>query len=455
MQELKIGTSWVRGVVGEALTPELIVDFACAFGTWSDGGPVVIGSDTRRSSTMFRAAVVSGLLSPGCDVIDLGVCPTPLISFAVRELAATGGISITGSHNDDRWNALKFVGPDGALFNPVRSEELLDIYHASVFRSRPRDRVHTIDDVPGVADRYIECLLSALDTEPIRARRFTVAVDFCNGACAAMTRRFLAELDATIAPLNEGASPRFAHDPAPSPSGMEPLGRLVRESGADIGVAINVDGDRIAFATDRGELLSEECSLPLAARGRLERRPGPIVTSLSTSRMVDAVAADHGQPVIRTLVGEGHVMDRGLEENAVLAGEGCGGIGVLPVATAYDALLALGLTLEALSTGDASLPDIVASLPSYVMLKGGIPCPAHQVYRILEGFRTRWSDRSPDSTDGVRVDWDDAWLHVRASNTEPLLRVIVEAETEARARELFDDAMAQGRRAVREETGGA
>ena len=133
LRELKIGASGVRGVVGDALTPELIVNFACAFGTWCGAGPVVIGRDTRRSSTAFRAAVVSGLLSTGCRVIDLGVSPSPLVSFAIRDLGASGGIAVTGSHNDARWNALKFFGPDGALLNAAKNEELLDIYHGAAF----------------------------------------------------------------------------------------------------------------------------------------------------------------------------------------------------------------------------------------------------------------------------------------------------------------------------------
>jgi phosphomannomutase len=172
MRELKIGTSWVRGVVGEALNPELVVDFACAFGTWGDGGPVVIGRDTRSSSPMLRSAVVSGLLSTGCEVIDLGICPSPLVSFAVRDLGAAGGICITGSHNDARWNALKFVGPDGVLLNAVKSEELLDIYHAAGFLTASWEELRPVTEAPDVVDRYEEQILASLDAEAIRARRF-------------------------------------------------------------------------------------------------------------------------------------------------------------------------------------------------------------------------------------------------------------------------------------------
>ena len=168
MRELKIGTSWVRGAVGAALTPELIVHFSSAFGTWVRGGAVVIGHDPRRSSAMLRAAVVAGLASCDCEVIDMGVSTTPLVSFAVRELGAAGGLSITGGHNDARWNALKFIGPDGALLNSVKSEELLDIYHASAFATAPRDRLPPIADASHVKERYFENILASLDVAPIR-----------------------------------------------------------------------------------------------------------------------------------------------------------------------------------------------------------------------------------------------------------------------------------------------
>lgn len=194
LRELKIGASGVRGVVGDALTPELVVDFACAFGTWCGGGPVVIGRDTRRSSPALRAAVVSGLLSTGSRVIDLGVSPSPLVSFAVRDLGASGGIAVTGSHNDAAWNALKFFGPDGAPLNAAKGEELLDVYHGAAFELAAWDRLAPVEGAPGVEERYLECLASALDVDRIRDRGFRVAVDFVNGACGALASRFLESL---------------------------------------------------------------------------------------------------------------------------------------------------------------------------------------------------------------------------------------------------------------------
>ncbi len=449
MRQLKIGTSWVRGVVGEALTPELIVNFASAFGTWCDGHPVVIGRDTRRSSAALRAATIAGLLSAGCEVIDLGVTATPVVSFAIRELGIGGGISITGSHNDARWNALKFLGPDGALINQVKTEELLDIYHSSKFLLASWDKLRPVDTCADwLFDRYLAHILSVLDVDAIRQRRSRVLVDFCNGTCAPIASRFLAELGCTLLPLNEEPSGEFAHPPAPTASNMRQLASLMRCVEADFGVAVNIDGDRIGFVTSDGVALSEEYALPLTARIRLRRRAGPVVTNLSSSRMVEAVAAGFGQRAIRTAVGESHVIDQGLAEGAVLAGEGSGGVAILPSTMTFDALLTLGFILEELAVTGRSLGSAVADLPQYYMRKRHLPCPPNVVYRVLDRFRAFYADSNPDCTDGIRMAWPDAWLHIRASNTEPILRIIAEAESPARAERIMEQAVTYARRAV-------
>jgi phosphomannomutase len=275
-------------------------------------------------------------------------------------------------------------------------------------------------------------------------------VDFCNGSCGGIMARFLSEVGCTLMPLNEMPASQFAHHPAPSVANMHQLIGIMKYIDADLGAVVNVDGDRIAFATGDGTALSEEYTLPLAAHCRLSRRPGPVVTNLSTSRRIDAIAARFGQKVIRASVGEGYVIDRGLEEGAVLAGEGNGGVAALPAAMTFDALQTLGMLLECMAVTGAGPGDIVEQLPKLVMRKGELSCSTDQVYKVLETFRTAFADRAPDLSDGVRVEWEDAWLHVRASNTEPLLRVIVEADTKARADALFEDTMAHGRRAIHE-----
>lgn len=447
MRELKISASGVRGIVGDALTPEVVIDFASALGAWAEGGPVALARDPRRSSPMLRAAAVAGLAACGCEIIDLGICSTPLLSFAVRELGCAAGIGITGSHNDAAWNALKFLGPDGMLLDAVKGEELLDIYHAAAFPTgMPCVPVRTIDR-RALADRYVDHLLACLDVEAVRAAAWKAAVDFCNGTCAENATALLEKLGCTLMPLHAQADGSFAHPPEPVPVHMHELARYTKETGADIGAAINIDGDRIAFVLPGGAPLSEECTLPLAALGRLARRPGTIVTNWSTSRMIDIVAQRAGCGVLRAPVGESRVIGRGLDEDAVLAGEGSGGVAILPASMTFDALLALGMVLEAMSAA-GGLRRLAEQLPHLEMRKGKVPCPPARAYAVLEHFRHVLSDHAPDISDGVRVAWDDAWLHVRVSNTEPLVRVIVEAECARRADELFADAMAVARRAA-------
>jgi len=305
----RIGTSWVRGIVGEGLTSEIAVRFGCAFGSWADGDTVVLGMDSRNSSPMLKSAVISGLMYAGCRIMELDLCSTPLVSFAVRELGASGGISISGSHNDSRWNALKFIGPDGVLLGTDKSEELLDIYHASDFTPDPEGRFNR-EIVPiDLTSEYLFHLAAFVDSEKIRSRGFTVAVDFRYGTCGETARELMRRLGCRLVELHPEPAMPESYAPAPG-SNMAELSRLVQESGADLGAAINVDGDRISFVTETGRILSEEITLPLAAINRLARRSGPIVTNYSTSNVIDWLAARHDTEVIRTQVGEAHVMNR-------------------------------------------------------------------------------------------------------------------------------------------------
>jgi phosphomannomutase len=258
--------------------------------------------------------------------------------------------------------------------------------------------------------------------------------------------RFFRALGCTLLPVNEEPTGEFAHPPAPSVANMRQLAALMRCLEADFGAAINVDGDRIGFVTAEGSALSEEYTLPLAAHTRLKRRPGPVATNFSTSRMIDSVAQQYGQKVIRTSVGESHVVDQGLIENAVLAGEGSGGVAPLPVSMTFDALLALGFVMEQIAAGGQDLSSLIARLPKYAMRKFEMPCPPNLVYRVLDRLRVHYQDQSPDCRDGVFLARPGAWLHVRASNTEPLLRIIAEAESGPKADSLMDEALTYARR---------
>ncbi len=443
MRELKIGTAWVRGVVGEALTPELVIGFAQAFGAWVEGGPVILGRDTRRSSPMVRSAALSGLLASGCAVEDLGECPTPLLAFAVRERGAAGGLAVTGSHNDAAWNALKFYGPDGTLLNAVRSEEWLDLYHAALFRAAPGGEGRLYAAPEGLVDRYAEHLAALVDAERVRARGFRVAVDFRHGPLADVADRFLRRLGVALVPVR--ASPA----PGPVPGDETAVETAVRTEAADLGAVLTMDGGRLALVTERGDRLSEEDTLPLLAAQRLAARPGPVVTNRSTSIRVDAVARAHGQRVLRTAVGESPIMDRAWAEGAALAGEGSGGAAALPGVTTFDGLHALSLALDLLARDAVPLSERVGALPRTRMRKDQVRCPPARAYRAMAEVRASLSGEWEETGDGVRAAWDDAsWVHVRVSNTEPVVRVIAEAFDAERADRLFEECLARVRAAA-------
>ncbi len=439
----KIGTSWVRGIVGEGLTSEIAVRFGCAFGSWVDGKTVVLGMDSRNSSPMLKSAVLSGLIYSGCGTMDLGICPTPLVSFAVRELGASGGISISGSHNDSRWNALKFIGPDGVLLGTDKSEELLDIYHASDFSPDPGRLFNQAVTPVDLDGEYLSHLLSFVDVEKIRSRGFTVAVDFRYGTCGKLTEKLMKELGCRLVQLNPEPAMPDSYAPAPGSVNMSDLAAAVVESGADIGAAVNVDGDRVSFVTETGRILSEEMTLPLTAINRLGRRSGPIVTNYSTSNVIEWLAEKHDAELVRTQVGEAHVVNRGLEDGAILAGEGSGGVAALPVTMTYDGLLSLEMVLETMASANLTIEDFTREFPRLYMKKKEIACSPSNAYRALELFRIGSRNSDPGCEDGVRLSVPDGWVHVRVSDTESMIRIIAETSSEKTVSELFSQTLSQ------------
>ncbi len=441
IRQLKFGISSVRGVVGEALTPELAVNLSCALGAWADGGKVIVARDTRRSSQMLYNAVTCGLISSGCEVIDIGITTTPLASWTVREQNAAAGVCITGSHNDGRWNALKFLDADGALMNSAKSEELLDIYHAAAFLNTRWNGLKPVSTCEGVPDGYIDNLLSLVDAEAISKRKFRVAVDFCNGAAIEPFKKLFEKIHATLLPLNDQPTGEFAHMPTPTPVNMRQLAALMPHLNADLGAVVNIDGDRCAFLTESGKALSEEYTLPMAVKGLITRRPGGVVTNLSSSSMIDAVVQESGGRVIRTSVGEASVVNAAVTRGMRLAGEGSGTIAAPPEVNSFDAILALLSVLEQLAVGNISMSQLAGSLPVSHMCKGQVEMPPTSSYQLLDLLRKYYEDEQPSMEDGIRVAWPDKWLHIRASNTEPLLRMICEADTLEKAQQLYSETM--------------
>jgi phosphomannomutase len=440
MKPLKIGITGVRGVVGETFTPEVAVSFSQAFGTYLDAGRLLVCRDTRPSGPMVRAAVVAGLLAAGCEVIDLGVCPTPSLQLAVTWLKADGGIAVTAGHNPSQWNALKFVRRDGLYLNPVQAEELLDIFHQGEFAKARWDQIQTTLQQKDPIQHHIQRLESVFDTGTIKERRLKVAVDCCNGACSRLIPRWLKKLGCEVLAINDDPRASFPHRPEPSIQTMDQLSAIVKAGRADIGFAHDADGERLGIVTGEGQPLSEELTLVLAARICLERTPGTIVTNVSTTGALEQIAARYAASVVRTPVGQTYISEAMLEHNAVLGGEGSGGVTVPHVQLSHDSAAAIGLILEGLAQSGQPVSAIAKDLPAMVMLKHNVSVEPNLLYSVLQNFRVDIERErlAYDLTDGIRVVLPEGWIHVRASNTESLIRIIVEAKDEVEAQSLID-----------------
>jgi phosphomannomutase len=425
VRPLKIGIGGVRGIVGETFTPELVVEFAQAFATYVDGGPILVGRDTRPSGPMLAAAVTSGLLASGAEVIDLGICPTPTLQLAVVTLSARGGIVLSAGHNPAEWNALKFVRADGLYLNVTQADELLDVYHQGEFRKAPWEqvpsRVHTHDPIA----HHTRVLRRHVDADRIRSRRLRVALDCCNGACARLTPQWLTSLGSA----------------EPSRQSAAQVAAIVRAGRADIGFVHDADGERLAMVDETGRAWSEEVTLTLAVAIALQKKVGPVVTNISTTAAIDRLASRHQAPVVRTPVGQTFISEAIVARSAVIGGEGNGGVSVPAVHATLDAAACIGLILDHVASSGRLVSAIVADLPQLVMVKETVPVEPNLLYSALQAFREDVHGEAGvalDFSDGVKLTWPDAWVHVRASNTQSILRVIAEADTAARARELAD-----------------
>jgi phosphomannomutase len=440
MKPLKIGITGVRGIVGETFTPEVAIGFAQAFGTYLDSGRILVCRDTRASGPMVRSSVLAGLLAAGCEIIDLGVCPTPSMQLAIPWLEADGGIAITAGHNPSQWNALKFVRGDGLYLNQTQAEELLDIFHQGEFAKATWDKIKPAINYEDAIEHHIQVLKGAFDVSAIREQKLIVTVDCCNGACSKLIPRWLEELGCEVLAINDDPAAPFPHQPEPRPETMAQLSAVVKAAGANVGFAHDADGERLGLVTELGEPLSEELTLVLAAETRFRQRTGTVVTNVSTTSAIDGIAARYGGNVVRTPVGQTFISEGLLEHKAVLGGEGSGGVAVPEVHSTHDSAAAIGLILERLAHTRERISEAVRQLPQLVMLKHNVPVAPNRLYSMLQNFRSEVErgQLTYDLTDGIRVVLPEGWVHVRASNTESLIRIIVEAEELPGARKLLD-----------------
>jgi len=437
---LKVSISGVRGITGESLTDEVVADFSMAFAAYlGRGKSIILGRDSRSSGEKIKDIVISNLNTSGINVTYIGIVPTPTVQVMVKHLGADGGMIVTASHNPGQWNGLKFVRGDGIFLNEKEAGRLIDIYEKKKFLPSPqKGRSSSIADAYGP---HINKVLGCIDINAIRSRKFKVVLDSCNGAGSLISQELLKALGCEVTPLHCDVSKPFPHDPEPVPKNLSELCNKVIQTGADIGFAQDADADRLAIVTNKGIAPGEEYTLAIAVQHVLAKssKGATVVTNLSTSMMVDDISRKFGAKVTRTKIGEVNVAEKMLRLKALIGGEGNGGVMHPMVGYNRDSLVGIALVLAEMAGSGKTISQIIDGLPHYVIVKQKVECGSRdEADRLINKIRSVFKGGKLDTADGVKVIYHDSWVHVRSSNTEPVVRIISEAKSAQEALSLIE-----------------
>lgn len=445
---LMLSISGMRGLIGLSLTPDVATRYATAFGNWlaeadhrrpghdpARAPHIVIGRDSRASGPMLEHAAAAGLLAAGCRVTRVGILSTPGVAVMADQLQADGGMVITASHNPFPWNGIKALRYDGVAPPPDQAHDIINRFREDrlTYVDVPSLQTATQDDT-GTAI-HVERVLQLVDVEAIRSAKLSAVVDSVHGAGGDEARALLDALGVTLHHLYAEPTGDFPHVPEPTQANLTELCAVVKDRGADIGFAQDPDADRLAVVDEAGAYIGEEYTLALCALHKLGSGES-VAANLSTSRMVDDVAAAVGGSVIRTAVGEANVTEGMRAHGATLGGEGNGGIIDSRVSQVRDSLIGMAYLCEMLAARGQPLSAIVAGQPSYAIVKDKADIDPAVLEAMPAKMAEHFAGQRIDAQDGVRVDWDDRWVHVRPSNTEPIIRVIAEARDQASAEQL-------------------
>ena len=431
MSSLMRSVSGIRGIIGESLTPENIIRHVYAFATQLTGKDVVLGGDPRTSNTFIRPLVKSVLISRGINVIDIGITPTPTVQIAVEKLKTAGGLAITASHNPIEWNGVKFIGADGLFLPQDAINKLFEAADDTKRKYAGWKSLGKEDMYSNAIDDHLEKIYSLpyINVEQIRKKKFKVGLDCVNGAGGLIIPKLLEHFGCEIVGLNLEPTGIFAHTPEPLPQNLKDLAKLVRENNCDIGFAVDPDVDRCAIIGNDGNPLGEEYTLATAVKFILSQKLGHVVINLSTSRAIDEIVQYYNSVLHRTKVGEINVAEKMRQIDAVIGGEGNGGVILPDVHLGRDAPVAVALTLQQLAEFDGTIAQFKQTLPQYYILKDKAPVGKVDPDKVIERFSELFKCEQLNSVDGLRIDHSDYWIHLRKSNTEPIMRIIVEART--------------------------
>lgn len=440
MAEPIISVSGLRGIVGESLTPLVAMRFACAFARETPPGPMVITRDGRASGQLLADAIRSGLLAIGRSVIDADIAATPTTGVLVRHYRAAGGIQISASHNPAEYNGLKLFSAAGQVISAAEGEKVIDAYRKTEPLWAAHEHIGTAEICRHPDEPHLRLIQQIVDIGLIQGRGFHVLLDANHGAGSDLGSMLLEGLGCKVTLLGGEPDGRFEHLPEPTADNLQSVLPQITEMKADIGFCQDPDADRLAIIDENGRYLGEEFTLALCVDHVLRTRKGPIVTNCSTSKMCEDLARKYKVPFHRSAVGEANVVALMRKHEAALGGEGNGGVIDPRVGYVRDSFIGMALVLEAMAGRQAKVSELADELPRYEIVKTKLAVDTKKIGPALKKLERHFKSATGDRLDGLRLDWDDRWLLIRASNTEPIVRVIAEAPTAAEAQNLCEEA---------------
>lgn len=438
MSTLMVSVSGIRGIIGGGLEPQTIVKYTSAYAEFIGKGKIIIGRDARISGDMVKSIVVGTLLAKGLDVVDIGICPTPTVQYMVKKLKAQGGIAISASHNPNEWNALKLLNSTGQFMTPDENKMMLENLDNSQSHYSDWKNLGKLTQYEEGLKIHVEDVLNMqfIDIEKIRKKKFRVLVDCVNGAGVYVIPELLKRFGCEVIEMNCEKTGIFPRLPEPLPENLKETMKAVIESRADLGVVVDPDVDRLVLITENGKPFSEENTITQAVKFVLSKKSGNVVVNLSTTRAVDDVASAAGAKVFRSPVGEANVVLKMKETNAIIGGEGSGGVIFPALHYGRDALVGIALTLQHLTETDQSLLELKKSLPQYFIAKKKIDLGKNNPDEIVKKLEEKYSAENINTDDGLRIDFADHWVHFRKSNTEPIIRIITESKNQKQSEDL-------------------
>ena len=438
MPTLMVSISGIRGLVGDGLDPEVLVKYTSAFADLIGKGTVVVGRDARITGEMVKSIVIGTLTAKGLNVLDIGITPTPTVQYTVKTLNASGGIAISASHNPNEWNALKLINKTGQFLDPDEYLKMVSLLEQPENKFVGWQNVGQMQNYPDGLKRHKEDVLALkyIDIEAIRKRKFKVVADCVNGAGSYIIPELLEDFGCDVIKINCEKTGIFPRLPEPLPENLTETMELVKKSDVDLGIVVDPDVDRLVLITEKGEPFGEENTISQAVKFILAKEKGSVCVNLSTTRSVDDIASENGCMSFRAAVGEANVVKKMKECKAIIGGEGSGGVILPELHYGRDALVGIALTLQHLLEFGKPLSELKNSMPAYFIAKKKADLVGVQPDEVLEKLAEDFKNEKINTEDGLKIDFEDHWVHFRKSNTEPIIRIVTEAKDKNMAEEL-------------------